>query len=203
MTNKIQRSKPGRPRKFDEAVVLQQAMQAFLQNGFEASSYEDIARAMGLSKPSLYNAFGDKLALFERVLGGYAAAAHGHITSNFSGEDSLENAAQNLLCSAAEFYSSPDGPSLGCLLVGTALPSTTQYDHIREMLAQFTNALELSLEDIVTQQYAKDAKRLGKTPREISLHISSLIFSLAVRARMGLSRKQLVACAEELSGLLG
>jgi TetR/AcrR family transcriptional regulator, transcriptional repressor for nem operon len=60
-----------RKRGFDEEHVLQQVMDLFWQKGYEATSMSDLTAATGLQKPSLYAAFGDKLALFEAALRRY------------------------------------------------------------------------------------------------------------------------------------
>jgi TetR/AcrR family transcriptional repressor of nem operon len=61
-----------RPRSFDEDAVLDAAIGGFWEFGYEATSVRDLAARMGLSGPSLYNAFGDKRALFARALARYA-----------------------------------------------------------------------------------------------------------------------------------
>ena len=60
-----------RPRTFDEADVLARARDAFWVNGYTATSISDLERATGLGRTSLYQAFGDKRALFDRVLTAY------------------------------------------------------------------------------------------------------------------------------------
>ena len=62
----------GRPREFDEEAVLEAAMDAFWQKGFEATSLSDLCDCTGLHKGSLYQAFGDKHQLFMRALSHYA-----------------------------------------------------------------------------------------------------------------------------------
>jgi AcrR family transcriptional regulator len=194
---------PGRPRAFDEDEVLERAQQFFLQEGFEAAAYERLAASVGLSKPSLYNAFGDKGALFERVIAGYARNAHTLIVASFMGAGSLADGGRRLLLAAADFYSRPDGPSTGCLLVGTALPACAHLDGARDTLAEFIASLEASLEHGITTRYATDARRTGKTPRALALQLASLLFSLAVRARTGISRRKLRTIAAELGDLYG
>ena len=60
-----------RPREFDEGTALQAAMECFWQRGYEATSLRDLTASMGLTAPSLYNAFGDKQKLFARALERY------------------------------------------------------------------------------------------------------------------------------------
>lgn len=60
-----------RPREFDETAVLDAAVQRFWLHGYEATSVRDLATSMGITGPSLYNAFGDKRSLFCRALDRY------------------------------------------------------------------------------------------------------------------------------------
>src|ERR1700681_3566635 len=63
-----------RPRSFDPDEALDLARDVFWQNGFQGTSLDDITAANGLAKPSLYAAFGDKNALFLKVLDRYHAS---------------------------------------------------------------------------------------------------------------------------------
>jgi TetR/AcrR family transcriptional repressor of nem operon len=56
-----------RPREFDEATVLEAAMNCFWAQGFEQTSVRDLAERMGITGASLYNAFGDKRSLYRRA----------------------------------------------------------------------------------------------------------------------------------------
>ena len=201
MSDKIQKSARGRPRSFDEGAVLARAQQIFLEQGFEATSYDDVAAAVGLAKPSLYNAFGDKVALFDRAVEAYAQYAHAAIVGAFASAPSLVEAGRSVLLAGAEVYSKPEGASTGCLLIGTALPACTVIDGPRETLTDFIAGLEDALEQNIAARFVKDAQRAGKSPRALALLLTSLLFSLAVRARQGLSRRKLRAVAAELGEL--
>lgn len=61
----------GRPRSFDENKVLDSALTCFWGRGYEATSIRDLIEAMGISGPSLYNAFGDKRELYVEALEHY------------------------------------------------------------------------------------------------------------------------------------
>src|SRR4051812_42751972 len=63
----------GRPREFDTEKALERAMHVFWRKGYEGASLTDLTEAMGINRPSLYAAFGDKAALFRRALDKYAA----------------------------------------------------------------------------------------------------------------------------------
>ena len=60
-----------RPREFDEVTALEAAIECFWHRGYVATSVRDLADKMGISGPSLYNAYGDKRALFAQALDHY------------------------------------------------------------------------------------------------------------------------------------
>jgi TetR/AcrR family transcriptional repressor of nem operon len=60
-----------RPREFDEEAVLDAAVQCFWARGYEATSIRDLIEKTGITGASLYNAFGDKRALYQRALDHY------------------------------------------------------------------------------------------------------------------------------------
>ena len=61
----------GRPREFDADKALDRAMRVFWRKGFLSASLTDLTRAMRVSRPSLYAAFGNKEELFRRALERY------------------------------------------------------------------------------------------------------------------------------------
>lgn len=67
----------GRPREFDEREVLERALETFWSQGYDGTSIQDLVKATGLAKASLYGAFGDKEQIYERVLEHYATRAEG------------------------------------------------------------------------------------------------------------------------------
>ena len=62
----------GRPRSFDETGALEKATQVFWSKGYDGVTIDDLVAGMGVGRPSLYAVFGDKRAIFLRVLKAYA-----------------------------------------------------------------------------------------------------------------------------------
>src|ERR1700747_2087986 len=68
----------GRPRAFDVQHALDQALKVFWRKGYEGASLPDLTRAMGINRPSLYAAFGNKEALFRKALARYDRGPAGY-----------------------------------------------------------------------------------------------------------------------------
>jgi TetR/AcrR family transcriptional repressor of nem operon len=76
-----------RPRKFDERRVVDAARLQFNETGYHGTSVEDLSRVTGLSKGSLYGAFGDKEALFRRIFDDYCASAEESVAALLDGPE--------------------------------------------------------------------------------------------------------------------
>ncbi|MGZ0153653.1 TetR/AcrR family transcriptional regulator [Kribbella sp. WER1] len=105
-----------RPRKFDEAEVLDAARQQFTETGYHGTSVDDLSRATGLSKGSLYGAFGDKETLFQRVFDDYCAGSDAMAAALIDGPED-----EALIRLQAWLHAPETTDRFGCLLArGTA-----------------------------------------------------------------------------------
>ncbi len=90
-----------RPREFDFDVALERAMQAFWSKGYESTSMQDVCRATGLTKSSLYAAFGGKQSIYGLALDRYEEAVVRRIRAAIaevpSVKDGLRQFAQQLI----------------------------------------------------------------------------------------------------------
>jgi AcrR family transcriptional regulator len=74
------RSTLGRPRAFDVEKTLHHAMQVFWRKGYLGTSLSDLTNAMGINRPSLYAAFGNKESLFRKALDHYAKGPSSYLS---------------------------------------------------------------------------------------------------------------------------
>jgi AcrR family transcriptional regulator len=103
-----------RPRTFDEPHVTRQAREAFHDRGYAATSVHDLTAATGLSRSSLYGAFGDKHGLFLRSFTQYCDEHAGAIERELSGDDA--GARDRLERHLRSKIADPEEPQRGCLL---------------------------------------------------------------------------------------
>ncbi|WP_205697609.1 TetR/AcrR family transcriptional regulator [Conexibacter sp. SYSU D00693] len=103
-----------RPREFDEQAVLDAAQQAFRTHGYAGTSLQELMAATGLGKGSLYAAFGDKHALYLRVLDDYARRNVARVGDALERRPALDALHRHLLAVAR---GSTSGPS--CLLASS------------------------------------------------------------------------------------
>jgi AcrR family transcriptional regulator len=91
-----------RPKEFDEDGALRKAIRLFSQQGFAATSTEDLMRAMDVGRQSMYDTFGDKRALFLRALEMYVTESVHAVRAELEKPGSALSAIQNALMTFAE-----------------------------------------------------------------------------------------------------
>ncbi|MFM9281437.1 EamA family transporter [Paenibacillus jiagnxiensis] len=149
-----------RPRNFDEANVLREAMTLFRAKGYEATSLSDLLHATGLSKSSLYETFGSKHDLFIRAFALYRTKRMAGLIDCLNDENVYRGI-------EASFYGLLDGESsqLGCMTSNEAIELAPHDEQFRMMV-------ESDFDD-VEQAYLNAIER-GKSNGSLSTDIESL-----------------------------
>src|SRR3984957_2651155 len=111
----------GRPRSFDIDRALDRALLVFWRKGYEGASLSDLTKAVGINRPSLYAAFGDKEALFRKALDRYLKGPAAY-TQEALREPTARAVVERLLLGAADLNAAPRHPG-GCF-TWPALPSS-------------------------------------------------------------------------------
>ncbi len=106
----------GRQRSFDKQQALEQAMRVFWQKGYVGASLMDLTESMGINKPSMYAAFGNKEQLFIQATQNYLEKyAAGHAVFLEQQNLPVSTRLKNYLLSAVASQCGKDGPK-GCYL---------------------------------------------------------------------------------------
>ncbi len=103
----------GRPREFDEPAALDAAMRVFWEKGYEGASIDDLTSAMGINRSSLYSTFGDKEALFHKVVAHYRQGPMAFFGKALD-QPTARGAIEGLLRGTVRFLADSSHPK-GCL----------------------------------------------------------------------------------------
>lgn len=193
-------AKRGRPRAYDPATALAQAMALFWTRGYAATSLDDLSEATGMNRPSLYGAFGDKRALYLKALEEYRAAGALKIVHAFA-RPTLREGLGEFYRSALELYLSGESPR-GCFLIGTAAVEAVRDEDVRAVLHG-----ALADYDWMIEARLKKARDEGELPADADIAglakmAAAALYSLAIRSRGGDSVESLQKTASAAVDLI-
>jgi AcrR family transcriptional regulator len=184
----------GRPREFDAEEALERAMRVFWEQGYEGASLTDLTAAMGITRTSMYAAFGNKEDLFRKALECYSAGPAAYATRALE-EPTARAVATAFLHGAVDTTTNPDRPS-GCLGVQGALAAAPADRAVRDFLADWRNDGCSRLRDRF--QRARDEGDLPPTsdPGLLARFVMTVSAGIAVQAASGAGRDELHRVAD-------
>lgn len=179
----------GRPRGFDPEEAIATAQRLFQEKGYAGVGVADIGKALGITPPSFYNAFGSKAALFDKVLDRYAGSFGRFVPDALAGGGGVAEAVDRVLHDAARLYASRDGIA-GCLVIDGARGSGDI-----EAVALTRRKMEES-QAVLAARIAEEAP--DRADRLASIVLTALR-GLSAAARDGASAEELRAFADSAS----
>ncbi len=191
----------GRPREFDPDAALDHALAVFERDGFEATSVQALADAMGICKPSLYAAYGNKESLFIAALHRYAEACDARRAALLDAEADGRRAVEAMLTDAVRMYTDCSRAA-GCLIVAQSAggSSETQSDAMRAALAE-------AMDDgrVLLRARLHRARCDGDLPDDtdvetLAAYFATMMAGLSVLARNGGTRAALTAVVTTAMG---
>jgi AcrR family transcriptional regulator len=185
----------GRPRSFDRAHALRQAMEVFWKHGYEGASITDLTTAMGINSPSLYAAFGCKEALFREAIAYYNENEGVDAAKALRELPTAKEAIGGFLRQNVIFYTEPDKPS-GCMIVLTATTYTEQSKAIHAHLADWRIATEHDFRERIERGVTDGDVPADADAATIAAFYSAVNQGMAIQARDGADRSKLSAVAE-------
>lgn len=184
----------GRPRTFNLDEALDKALRVFWQKGYEGASLDDLTGAMGISRPSLYAAFGDKETLFRKALDRYESGPSSFAREALK-EPTARGVVERLLREAIKMHTDPNTPP-GCLMVHGALASGEGSDSIRLELNARRSADEIGLRQRLAHAKAEGDLPHDANPADLARYIVTIMRGMAVQASGGASRNELRRVAQ-------
>lgn len=183
------RSVMGRPREFDTDAALEKAMRLFWAKGYEGTSVADLTQTLGISRPSLYAAFGDKQALFRAALERYMAGPAAYVAAALA-QSTARQVAEHLLRGAANLQASPRNPG-GCLTVNGAMACGDEAEAVRQALRAHRAAGVSLLRRRFEQAKAQHDLPIDSDPAALARFIAAVVYGMAVLASSGAKRAEL------------
>lgn len=185
--------KKGRPRRYDSDAALEKIMALFWRKGFTATSMDDLVIETQMNKPSLYAAFGNKAALYEKAIERFnhiASTRYRHELEKQSDQDRVTERVKRYLISAIHFYTDSEGLT-GCMVLSTAV-TEVEDPAIRTMLNQVINAQTQQVKDALQAALETGELKKGTDVHTIALGVVALLHSISLRARAGASVNELL-----------
>jgi TetR/AcrR family transcriptional regulator, transcriptional repressor for nem operon len=189
-----------RPREFDEATVLEAAMQCFWAQGYELTSVRDLAVQMGIKGASLYNAFGDKRSLYRRALDYYLEQS---VRDRISRLERLPpySAIHGFFDEIIE-RSVKDKRRRGCMLVNSALELAPHDAEFRKIISRETIFIEAFFRRCVIAGQQDGTISAIRPAAELAKVLLSVLLGIRVLARTRPQRIVLEGAANGVLALL-
>ncbi|MFD8694853.1 TetR/AcrR family transcriptional regulator [Kitasatospora purpeofusca] len=186
----------GRPRGYDPELALDAAVLTFWTRGYEGTAMSDLTAAMGMSAPSIYAAFGDKEALFRKVVERYLAGPGSYLEDALA-RPTAEALARTFLHSAVDAVAGDRTPR-GCLVVQSALAVNPRSAAVQEYLAGIREDGVLVLADRLRAFTGDAGLPPGADAAALARMLVTVVQGFAVQAASGVPREALHGVADQL-----
>jgi AcrR family transcriptional regulator len=183
----------GRPREFNTDDALDHALKVFWAKGYEGASLPDLTEAMGINRPSLYAAFGNKEELFRKALDRYTEEAKKKRDEILS-EPKVRVAMEKMLYGIADGSACPKSPR-GCLLVQGALSCGDAAQSVKMELAQRRAQGEAAIRRRLEKALAEGDLPSSVSASDLARFITTVMQGMAVQSASGASAEDLRAVA--------
>ena len=195
--------KRGRPATIATLAAMQALVELFRSKGYAAVSLDDLSAATGLSRPSLYRAFGNKLSMYIGALDAFGEQVAEMAVPVLLAEGDLEPALSGFFDAMLSIYYRDSDIMPGCLVFGTA-PSSAEEVQIRARLESGIEQLDQMMRSRILR--ATPAAEADQVQTAVECAANTLI-AFSARAKSGASKAALSAMgqrsAKAICALLG
>ena len=185
----------GRPRKFNEDEALNGAMLLFWEKGLSATSLDDLAQAMNMNRPSIYNAFGNKDEIYRKALDKFCGQLDLGLEETLEKIPTLREGLKAFFDRAIGVYCGTN-PAMGCLMICTAPSEAFSHPKVGQDLQGLIQRLDNGF-----FQRLKKAQTEGELSNDVQADLTARLLqatlqTLALRARAGTSKRELKKIAD-------
>ena len=152
-----------RTRQFDERQTLLAAMLVFWEKGYEGTSIHDLEQAMGLNRTSIYNTFGNKRALFNRVMLCYKESVMSALFAELQNAPNIKEGVRRLLYGALDIHFDEENPG-GCLMVLSILEENQHDEQAKADMQEAFHNLKNTVQTLLGK-----AKKAGELSPDLDV----------------------------------
>lgn len=185
----------GRPRQYDPERALANAAQVFWKHGYAATSLDDLVAATGMSRPSLYAAFGDKRDLYLKTLERYQQRSRAIGQEIIADDPPLRVFLRRFYDAALDIYLATGDEARGCYSISTAPAQATTDPAVRDFLAASIGGTDAFISRQIVKAIERGEVPSKGSPGALAQIATATMHTIAVRARVGIARKELTAIA--------
>jgi len=176
-----------RPREFETEEALDQGMRLLWTRGYEATSLENLLKAMRLSKSSFYETFGTKHDFLIATLRRYLDVVLGQLT-----EGLREGSAKNAIARCFESMLPVQGESArGCFVQNCAIELAQRDPEARKKVREGWKRLEDGFLRAVLRGQQSGEFDPARDARAIARYLLSSLNGIQVLARAGVGRQHI------------
>jgi AcrR family transcriptional regulator len=179
----------GRPREFCVDHALAQALQVFWCKGYEGASLTDLTEAMGITRPSLYAAFGNKESLFRKALDLYEREKMAYIGEAMA-KPTARQVAETMLRGAIDTVTDAEGPH-GCMRVIASVACGPAAQSIHDEVVERSNVAKRALVERFERARAEGDLPAHIDPAGLTHMLVATLQGISVQANQGVTRKEL------------
>lgn len=184
----------GRPRAFCVDTALNQALEVFWRKGYEGASLNDLTEAMGINKPSMYAAFGNKEDLFRKALERYTKEKVTYLREAVEAPTAY-GVAERMLRGAAIMMTDACSP-VGCLTVKGSMTCGDEAPSVRREIDAIRINFETTLRERLDRARAEGDLPADTDPAHLCRFLTTMIQGMSVQAANGASRDDLIMVAD-------
>jgi AcrR family transcriptional regulator len=179
----------GRARAFDTDEALDRAMTVFWSKGYDGASLSDLTAAMGINRPSLYAAYGNKHELFRKALEHYGAGPSSYEREALA-QPTAREVAEGLLGGAADVQTDPSTPA-GCLATLGTTYCADDSSAAGKLLIESRLIGHAAIRERFEQARADGDLPARADPNALTQYIGAVVCGMAVLAASGATRDEL------------
>ena len=174
--------------------ALDTAMRVFWEKGYEGATLDDLTRAMGINRSSLYATFGDKEKLFRQVIVRYAGGPGAYIYEALTRPTARE-VIETLLRRSVNLLADPTHPP-GCLSLQGGLACGSGAEAVKQAMIDWRKRGEAEIQKRMQQARSEGDLPYGVSPKDLARYVSILLNGLAVQAANGATQAEMTRAVE-------